>query len=570
MNKLVSPEPEAGLADSFRHPLIFDGRSTPVKAALFLVICLAWILPGLIGHDPWRNNEAVAFGVIHSMLREGHWLLPTVAGVPSFDYPPLYHWVAAATAWLTSFALPMHDGARLASGIFMAITIYFVHKTANRLLDARAGRIAVVLLLGCLGLLERAHEMNSEVAGLAGMAIALYGLTRLRADPRRGGLVSALGAGVMALSIGIVPALVVPLIALASQLFMRDLRNRDLTRGIVIMLVAMWPLLFWYPALLWFSGTWGNLDQPALLGDMLLGSPLFSRSARHSFSFIYFIEVLPWFALPALPLALWGWVTDRRKLTERVELALPLVAFVVIFIYFSCVREARFIALFALLPPLALAGAHALDRVPRGMARLVDSFSLLFFGLLAFAAWFYWTAALTGIPATAARKVADQVPDFVLTFRVFPVAIALVLTTIWVYAVIRAHRNNRRALVNWAAGVTLIWVLVNALALPAFDHARSYRTVANELASVIPAGSRCVTGVGVGDAQRASFDYFTSLRLVSPAHPAGCNWLLSQGTRDRSPTIAGDWQLKWEGARPGDRVEKLRLYQRVKKTAAPQ
>lgn len=555
--------PTGGLAESIKQPIVFDGTSTPVKTALFVVICLAWIVPGLIGHDPWRNDEAIAFGVIHSMLKEGHWLLPMVAGVPSFEYPPLYHWVAAAIAWLTSSFLPLHDGARLASGLFMAITIYFIHKTAKRLFDERAGRIAVVLLLGCLGLVMRAHEMNPEVAGLAGFSIALYGLTRLRADPRRGGLVSAVGAGVMALSIGIIPALVVPLIAFVTQLFMNDLRNRDLTRGIVIMLMVMYPLVFWYPAALWFSGVWPNLAEPAQLGDALLHSPLLSRQTIHEISPLYLLQVLPWFALPALPIALWAWVKDRRKLRERVELALPLMAFAVTLIYFSMVREARFIAGFALLSPLALAGAYALDRLPRGMARFVDSFSLIFFGLLAVGTWFYWTAAVTGSPATPARKVAEQVPDFTFTFHFFAFLVAAILTLIWLYAVIRAHRNNRRALVNWTAGVTVIWAVANALALPAVDHVRSYRSLANEIVRVLPPGRKCVASTDIGDPQRASLDYFVGLRLVTSARAGGCDWLLTQGSRERAPTIDPTWQLAWEGSRPGDRVERFRLYRRI-------
>lgn len=556
-----------GLTHLLKGPLVFDGRSTPVKTTLFLVVCLAWVLPGLIGHDPWKNDEAIAFGIIHSMLKEGHWLLPMVAGEPSFEYPPLYHWVAAATAWLTQAVLPLHDGARLASGLFMAVTIYFVHKTAKRLFDERAGRIAVLLLLGCLGLVMRAHEMNPEVAGLAGFAIALYGLTRLRADPRRGAVVSALGAGVMALSIGIVPALVVPLIAFITQLFMGDVKNRDLTRGIALMLLMMYPLVFWYPAALWFSGRWESLAEPALLGDMLIHAPLLSRQTLHHVSPLYWLQTLPWFALPALPLALWAWTKDRRILRERVELALPLMAFVVTLCYFSLVREARFIAGFALLPPLALAGAYALDRLPRGLARFIDSFSLLLFGLLAVGTWFYWSAAVTGWPATPARKVYEQVPDFTFSFQLVAFLIAAALTLIWLYAVIRAHRNNRRAVVNWTAGVTVIWAVANALALPAVDHVRSYRALALSVKAQRVTDERCTASRGVADAIRASFDYFAGIRLTAVGAPgaARCAWLLTQGTRERASEVDHtQWTLRWEGARAGDKVERLRLYQRVK------
>ena len=75
-----------------RQPIVFDGTSSPVKTTLFVIICAAWILPGLIGHDPWKPDEAMVFGVINSMLRDGAWVVPTIAGTTTHDYPPLYYW----------------------------------------------------------------------------------------------------------------------------------------------------------------------------------------------------------------------------------------------------------------------------------------------------------------------------------------------------------------------------------------------------------------------------------------------------------------------------------------------
>jgi hypothetical protein len=137
---------------------------------------------------------------------------------------------------------------------------------------------------------------------------------------------------------------------------------------------------------------------------------------------------------------------------------------------------------------------------------------------------------------------------------------------VWAYAVIRAHRNNRRAIVNWAAGITLVWVLPNLLALSAFDHVRSYRAVAAELFAQLPAGRNCTASLGLGDAQRALLDYFAGLRFVPAAtNGSSCEWLLAQGTRDRMqyvPEVNETWIKVWEGARPGDNVERLRLYRR--------
>mgnify|MGYP003348223631 CR=1 FL=1 len=87
------------------------------RHSLLGLLCLAWILPGLVGHDPWKSDEAYTFGVVYDLLQDGSWLVPTLAGEPFLDEPPLYYLTAALTALLASPVLPLHDGARLATGV---------------------------------------------------------------------------------------------------------------------------------------------------------------------------------------------------------------------------------------------------------------------------------------------------------------------------------------------------------------------------------------------------------------------------------------------------------------------
>ena len=539
---------------------MFDGSSSPIKTALFVIICAAWILPGLIGHDPWRPDEALAFGVVQSMLRDGHWLIPTIVGAPSFDYPPLYYWVAAMLATVFSPVLPLHDGARLATGLFMAVTFVYTHKTASRLIDERAGRISVMLLIGCLGLFWRGHEMYPELAGLAGMAIALYGMTRIRSESTKGGVTTGIGAGIIALSIGIVPALAPTLIALALMGMLRDWRNRTFRAGIGTALLVTLPFMLLYPLII-------LLEAPgpvSLWLDAIMGIPFADLAAKGPLDYLHFIRILPWYGLPALPFAIWLWTKDRAKISERVELALPLAAFATLLVVISIGRKASDGMGLPLLIPLALAAAYTPDRLSRSIASFMDWFSLLFFGLVAVVGWFYWTAAMTGLPEAAANTVARRAPGFVFSFAALPFTVAVAFTLLWAYAVLRAHRNNRRAIVNWSAGVTLVWVLAVFLWLPAFDHRLSYRGTAQAIAAQIPPAAGCVASFGLGNPQRASMSYFANLRFVplEPGTTENCVWLLAQGTRNAEPVIDLRWKLVWEGARPDDNDERLRLYHR--------
>jgi 4-amino-4-deoxy-L-arabinose transferase-like glycosyltransferase len=487
-----------------KRALIFDGHATPVKTALFFILCAAWILPGLVGRDPWKSDDAIAFGVIHDMLRAGAWAIPSIAGQVHAEYPPLYHWLAAATATLFSPWLPLHDGARLASGLLVAIAFLYAKKTATRLNDEPAGRIAVLLLLGSVGLLLRGHEMNPELGGLAGFTIALYGLTRIRSEAGKGGVTTGVGAGLIAMSVGLVPALFPAMIALVTMGLLRDGGNRTVWRGLALSLVVLLPFALVFPLLLLHGG-----ENLAHWMGAILGIPVFE--GRRITDYFYFLSVLPWYALPTLPFALWVWSKDRARIRERFEIALPLASFAVLLLGLSLFRKGNDAVAMVLLVPLALAASSAPDRLPRGLARFVDWFGLVFFGLGVMALWLYWTAAITGFPAGAARAVARQAPGFAFEFSLLPFLICAVLTSIWIYAVARSHRNNRRAIVNWSAGITILWVLPNLLALSAFDHVRSYRGVAAAITSKIAPGTGCIAVADLGDAQRALLQYFVRI-----------------------------------------------------------
>src|SRR5205085_3028134 len=98
-------------------PITYDGTRTPLKTGLFLLVCAAWLLPGLVGHDPWKYDEAVAFGVVSEMLRSGDWLSFRIAGEVFADRAPLFMWVSALFAKALGGILAVHDAARLASGL---------------------------------------------------------------------------------------------------------------------------------------------------------------------------------------------------------------------------------------------------------------------------------------------------------------------------------------------------------------------------------------------------------------------------------------------------------------------
>ena len=101
------------------HPR-FKGITLPPSGWVLAILLATYIFAGLIGHDPWKHDDAISIGVVHDILTSGQWLTPSLAGRP-YPESPLYYWVAAASGFLWSWLLPLHEGARLASGLFLSL-----------------------------------------------------------------------------------------------------------------------------------------------------------------------------------------------------------------------------------------------------------------------------------------------------------------------------------------------------------------------------------------------------------------------------------------------------------------
>ena len=87
----------------------------------FLLLLGLYVLPGLVGHEPWKQDETYIAEIVRNMLATGDAVVPRMAGEPFMEKPPLFYWVAGALATLTSPVLPLHDGARLATGLFVLL-----------------------------------------------------------------------------------------------------------------------------------------------------------------------------------------------------------------------------------------------------------------------------------------------------------------------------------------------------------------------------------------------------------------------------------------------------------------
>jgi hypothetical protein len=146
-----------------------------------------------------------------------------------------------------------------------------------------------------------------------------------------------------------------------------------------------------------------------------------------------------------------------------------------------------------------------------------------------------------------------------------PLAAALLaLTLAWLYLAFFTAPSPTRGVTRWAAGVTLLWGTVATLWLPWVDHIRSYRGVALQIKSTLPADAGCIAASELAAPQRAAFSFHAGIvtepQPAVPANPPRCRYLIVQGQpRFENPPGAG-WRKLADVGRPGDRGERYRLY----------
>lgn len=549
-------------------------------------LCLLYIVPGLIGRDPWKTDDAASFGVMWTMAHGGleDWLWPHIVGLPAADKGPLAFWAGALCIKLFGWLLGDTLAARIATvGFFLlgSLAVWYTTYLLGRRPETQPLRLAfggqpepsdygrtladgaLLIYLGCLGLLLHGHSTSTEALQVSMIALCLYGATRLfEARTFSSAALLGLALGLLVLAHG----WVVPLALWTGLLFLASLRDRAL----------LWRLtLATLPVAVLVAGTWiiaCRIERPFNSSPydawMLWNYRQIALPSWESLRF--FGKNGIWFAWPAWPFAGWAVYAWRRQY-QAPHITLPLTFFI------SCVLLALFSGhpdesvLLPLLPPLAILAAFGLPTMKRGAINAVDWFSVMTLTTCAAFIWVGWIAKQTGWPAQIAKNAFKLAPGFKPEFNLIAFLAALLGSIGWFLVV--HWRVSRRPSVLWRAvvlssgGVILCWLLLMTLWLPWINYGKSYAGVARQIEEKLPRGEYCVD-TNVGPAQRASFAYFGNVSFAQ-FDEGKCNYLLLQDNRrgkDDAQVLQRTrekWRLLWEGRRPADRNERYRLYQRI-------
>jgi 4-amino-4-deoxy-L-arabinose transferase-like glycosyltransferase len=555
--------------------------------ALF-ALGMLYILPGLIGREPWKNDDAASFGVMWTMAQGTwqDWLWPNIAGLSVPDEGPLAFWFGALCIKLFGWLLGDVLAARVATvAIFLlgTLSLWYVTFALGRRQDAQPLKLAfggqpdpdsfgrtladaaVLIYLGCLGLMVHSHMTTSEPLQVSLLALTLYRSVRYMELPSlRNAALIGLALGLMALARGwIAPAFFTLALLLCGAFLEKPLGRtvRDLAVAVLVasLLIAPWAVI-------------SSMAQPygasPLPGWMQWNCAQLALASSNSVR--YFFRVGLWFFWPAWPFAGWAiYAWRRQKRVLHIVVPVTFVSMAALLALFHPAPEQG--QLLLLLPPLAIMAAFGLLTMKRGAINAIDWFSVMVLTLCAATLWLFWNAKLNGWPAKASHNALKLVPGFVPQFDTMAVLVAVLATAGWFVLV--HWRLSRRPSVLWRAvvlssgGVILVWILLMTLFLPDMNYSKSYATVARQAAGALPKDTACVE-TNAGPAQRASFAYFGHLPFIGVTG-GRCNVLLLQDNLrvpDEQEIVpayrAPHWTLLWEGRRISDRQERFRLYRR--------
>lgn len=491
---------------------------------LLILIALLYIVHGLFHRDPWRGDDMLGLALARTSaeaLLRGDFsvlLLPQLADLAWNQQGPLWTAVLAIFmlpiyAWSTlqQTPLPLHlldDVARIPLGIALALGLAAIWKATDRFARRREaqpvdplglgprssefgktlGDCALLLTIAALGVVYPWHQLGTATVSLLLQGLLLWALATAPETPRRAAHQTALiiTASLLTQGIGLALMQVIAILLVFAWIKPYRLAARDFLPRWLVILSGL--ILFWILASLSLHS-----DQ-RLAAWWLRGLSDWSLTQWFAGNKSVLRDVGLWFNAslwqwwPLWPIAAFGlWKIRHTDLSKAPHWAVPIV-FTLIAVIAGLAGPSDW-RVHQLLPlaSIALIAAFSLLSLPCPIINLVDWLAVVLFTAVGIFIWLYWIALNFGIPKTLAERIPLLAPGVTGNATIYEILIGLLTTLAWVLLV--AWRIRRGAPRLWrpvalsTGGITLLWVLLTTLWLPAINRIQGQQALAQSLES---------------------------------------------------------------------------------------
>lgn len=483
---------------------------------------LLYILHGLIHRDAWRGDDVVAIALARSTVEAvlsgnvSALLLPQLEGLAWNDQGPLWN------ALLALFMLPVYvvslvngtpvalhlidDSARVALALVTALGLTALWKATDRFARRREaqpidplgvgpqstafgqtlGDCALLLAMATLGVIYPWHQAGTAAATFLLQALLLWSLATAPETPKRAGLQCGLivAGALLTHGIGLALATVVTLVLVFRWVAPYRLVARDFF--VVAVRWASAAIGLWI-ALTLMTHSFERVGAWWSYGGSNWAVVKWASAETASFANVrsWFKESL-WTWWPLWPIALFAlWRARRIDFSKAPHWAVPATSVLVLVLLGLAGPRHWEIHELAPIAGLAVISAFGLLSLPRPVVNLIDWFAVTLFTALGVFIWLYWTALNFGAPSALAQRVSILAPGIAGNANLYEISTGALATLAWLaliaWRIRRGSPRLWRPVVLSAGGLTLLWVLVTTLWLPAVDRILGQQTLANSM-----------------------------------------------------------------------------------------
>jgi hypothetical protein len=493
-------------------PLPGLAASAASRLPLWLLVglALAYMGHGLFGRGPWRGDDLIGIALARSTAEAlflGDWralLLPQMEGLSWNANGPLWSAILGAfalpivtwAAWMGQ-ALPaavIDDAARLASGLCMLLGLVALWRATDRFARRREAQpldplgvgpnsrdfgrtladCAILLCVATLGVIHPWHQAGPAAMGFLLLALLLWSLATAPETPRRAGHQCGWigAASLLAIGPGHLIAVMASLILILTLVKPYRMVAREFTSRCLITAWSYSPdrVTAWWTDQMthWGIRRWIGLEAGG-------------------FENVWqWITESLWRWWPLWPVAAFGiWRAGRSHRLMAPHWAVPLLICLALIVCGllgpSGWRTHQFLPVAA----LAMTAAFGLLSLPRPLINLIDWFAVTLFSSLGVFIWLYWSALNFGLPQTLAVRVDILAPGVTGNANPAEILVGVMASIAWITLVLWRVRRGQprlwRPVVLSAGGLTLLWILMMTLWMPAIDRMLSPQTLALSL-----------------------------------------------------------------------------------------